>query len=69
MLIAIGWFVIFGIAAYCVVVAAATLYGGLGWAGRVVGEFYFIAAIAAFFCWLCWYTFPFHISVAVGAGS
>lgn len=59
----LGWIVILVITLYCLFAAGAIFFGSLGLTGRVAGEFWFIAAFAAFFCWLCYYTWPFHITL------
>ncbi|ATW58044.1 hypothetical protein CNR34_00111 [Pseudomonas phage nickie] len=61
----IGWIVIAAIAVYCVVVAIQIFRFSLGFAGKVAGEFYFLAVVAVIFIWLSYYTFPFHISMVV----
>lgn len=67
LLTVIGFTVIALITLYCIFAAGAILYGSVGLTGRIAGEFWFVAAIAGFFCWLCWYIWPFQISLSVVA--
>uniref|UniRef100_A0AAU6W0G3 Uncharacterized protein n=1 Tax=Pseudomonas phage Nican01 TaxID=3138540 RepID=A0AAU6W0G3_9CAUD len=62
-----GWVVIFLITLYCLFATFGIFFGSLGLTGKVAGEFWFIAAFAAFFVWLSYYTWPFHVTLSLVA--
>lgn len=60
-----GWIVIACITAYCAKQTFNIFRLSMGFTGRLCGEFYVMAVVTAVFASLSYYTFPFHLSLAL----
>ena len=58
-----GWFVIFCITCYVWFVTYGGIRVSLGFTGRVGGEVWFFLVIALVLSTLCWWSFPFEVSL------
>lgn len=58
-----GWIVIFCITLYCLRTTWRIFFGSLALMGRIAGECWFLMVVSALLCALCWYTWPFQVTL------